>query len=289
MKKLQGCGTALITPFTKNLAVDYQTYAKLVTRQIKNGIHFLVPLGTTAETPCLEEDEKLKLLEITLEKAAGKVPVIVGAGSNSTKHTISNIKTFAKIGADGFLVVTPYYNKPTQEGLYNHFKAAAEATDKPIVMYNVPGRTGVNMTAETCLKLAEIKNIVATKEASSNYAQINTIIGNAPKHFKVFSGNDDETLSLMATGATGIISVVANLLPKEMSKLADLLLTGNYQAAQKLHQKLTPLFKNCFVETNPIPVKAGMYKMRLIENVLRPPLYPATSATLELMSKQLEK
>jgi 4-hydroxy-tetrahydrodipicolinate synthase len=288
MKKLHGCGTALVTPFTKNLEVDYKTYRKLVIRQIKNKVHFLVPLGTTGETPCLEEHEKIQITEITVEAAADKIPVIVGASSNSTKQTINNIQLLDKIGVDGFLVVTPYYNKPTQQGLYNHFKAVAETTNKPIIMYNVPGRTGVNMTAETCLKLAEIKNIIATKEASSNYSQISEIIRNSPKHFSVFSGNDDETLALMATGAKGVISVASNIAPKEVSKLAQLLLDGSYPAAQKLHHLLSILFKNCFVETSPIPVKAGMYKMGLIENVLRPPLYPATAATLALIEKTLK-
>lgn len=289
MKKISGCGTALITPFTNDFSIDYKTYRSLVVRQIKNKIHFLVPLGTTAESPCLEKEEKIQLTEITVEEANKKIPIFVGASSNCTKHMLNNIKLLEKTGVDGFLIVTPYYNKPTQQGLYNHFKAASEATAKPIIMYNVPGRTGINMTAETCLKIAELKNIIATKEASSNYAQISEIIRNAPNNFTVLSGNDDETLSLMATGATGIISVASNITPKEVSTLAQLLLDNKYQAAQKLHHKLSPLFKNCFIETNPIPVKAGMFKMGLIKNILRAPLYPATNKTLEIMHKTISK
>ncbi|MCE1164363.1 MAG: 4-hydroxy-tetrahydrodipicolinate synthase [Bacteroidetes bacterium] len=289
MINLNGCGTALITPFEKNLEVDFVAFRKLVRRQIAGGIHFLVPLGTTGETPCLEDKEKIHLLEITLEEAGKRIPVIAGAGSNSTKHVISTMNTLGKTGVDAFLIVTPYYNKPTQEGMYNHFKAVAESTDKPIIMYNVPARTSVNMTAETCLRLAEIKNIAATKEASGNYAQISEIIRSAPEGFSVLSGNDDETLSLVSTGANGVISVASNIAPELMSDFMNKLLDGDIEEARKLHHKLTPLFKNCFVESNPIPVKAGMHKMGLIENTLRPPLYPSTDKTLEIMESTLKE
>jgi len=289
MINLNGCGTALVTPFEKNLEVDFVAFRKLVRRQIAGGIHFLVPLGTTGETPCLEDGEKIHLLEITVEEAGKRIPVIAGAGSNNTKQVVSNIRTLGKTGVDAFLVVTPYYNKPTQDGLYNHFKTVAESTDKPVIMYNVPGRTSVNMTAETCLKLAEIKNIIATKEASGNYSQISEIIRNAPKDFTVLSGNDDETLSLVSTGAKGVISVASNIAPQLMSEFLNELLNGNLENARELHHRLTPLFKNCFVESNPIPVKAGMYELGLLENVLRPPLYPSTEKTLEIIKATLKE
>jgi 4-hydroxy-tetrahydrodipicolinate synthase len=289
MKEITGCGTALITPFEKNLSVDYNAFRKLVRRQIEGGIHFLVPLGTTGETPCLEDNEKLQLVEITAEEVGGRIPVVVGAGSNNTKHVIHNIHMFSKTNVDAFLVVTPYYNKPTQKGMVNHFTAIAESTDKPIIMYNVPARTSVNMLPETALKLAEIKNIIATKEASSNYAQISEIIRNAPEGFSVLSGNDDETLSLVATGAKGLISVASNIAPKMMSEFLDKLLNNEIEEARALHHKLTPLFKNCFVESNPIPVKAGMHKLGLIENVLRPPLYTSVQSTLDLMEVTIKE
>lgn len=289
MKEIKGCGTALVTPFEKNLSVDYNAFRKLVRRQIEGGIHFLVPLGTTGETPCLEDNEKIQLVEITVEEVGGRIPVVVGVGSNNTKHVIHNIHMFSKINVDAFLVVTPYYNKPTQQGMINHFTAIAESTDKPIIMYNVPARTSVNMLPETTLKLAEVKNIIATKEASSNYAQISEIIRNAPDDFSVLSGNDDETLSLVATGANGLISVASNIAPKLMSGFLDKLLNNEFEEARKLHHKLTPLFKNCFVESNPIPVKAGMFKLGLIENVLRPPLYSSVQSTLDLMEKTVNE
>jgi 4-hydroxy-tetrahydrodipicolinate synthase len=285
MKKIIGCGTALITPFKKDFSVDYAAFRKLVQRQIAAKVHFLVPLGTTGEAPCLDDAEKVKLLDIAVEEVNGKFPVVAGAGSNCTRHVIHNMDLLAKTGIDAFLIATPYYNKPTQSGLYNHYKTIAAATNKPIIMYNVPGRTAVNMNAETCLKLAEIPNIIATKEASGNYAQISEIIRNAPRNFAVLSGNDDETLALMATGAQGVISVVANLVPQEMTQLVNYLLQNKINVARKLHHKLAPIFKNCFIETNPIPVKAGLYQMRLIANVLRPPLYPATENTLKIMAK----
>jgi 4-hydroxy-tetrahydrodipicolinate synthase len=283
--EFKGCGTALVTPFKKDLSVDYDRYRMLIKRQIENGIHFIVPLGTTGETPCLEKDEKIKLLTIVVEEAKGKVPVVVGAGSNYTKQVLSNIKEFESTGVDAFLIVTPYYNKPTQDGMYNHFKAVSESTDKPIIMYNVPARTSVNMSAETCLRLAEFKNIMATKEASSNYAQISEVIRNAPEGFSVLSGNDDETLSLCATGANGVISVASNLAPKQMSDYLNMIIKRDFAAAQKEHHRLTPLFKNCFVESNPIPVKAGMAYLGLIENELRPPLYASTTKTNDIMKE----
>lgn len=283
--KLSGCGTALVTPF-RDGEVDYDAYVRLIDRQVKAGIHFLVPLGTTGETPCLEVSERLRILELTVEHSAG-LPVVVGGGTNSLSQTLSGISRLDKYGPDAYLIVVPYYNKPTQTGLYEHFKAVAESTDKGIVLYNVPGRTGANLKAETTLRLAEIPNIIAVKEASGNYSQISEIIRNAPEGFSVLSGNDEETLPLMATGADGIISVVSNIVPEEMVKLAEALLHDDMTAARKLHHRLFPLFRGCFVESNPIPVKAAMAAMGLMENSLRLPLVQASDSTMELMKRTL--
>lgn len=283
--KLSGCGTALVTPF-RDGEVDYDAYVRLIDRQVKAGIHFLVPLGTTGETPCLEVSERLRILELTVEHSAG-LPVVVGGGTNSLSQTLSGISRLDKYGPDAYLIVVPYYNKPTQTGLYEYFKAVAESTDKGIVLYNVPGRTGANLKAETTLRLAEIPNIIAVKEASGNYSQISEIIRNAPEEFSVLSGNDEETLPLMATGADGIISVVSNIVPEEMVKLAEALLHDDMTAARKLHHRLFPLFRGCFVESNPIPVKAAMAAMGLMENSLRLPLVQASDSTMELMKRTL--
>lgn len=286
---MHGCGTALVTPF-RGGKVDYGTFASLVDRQVEAGVHFLVPLGTTGETPCLEESEKERILEITMEHRKN-LPVVVGGGSNSLLHTTESIRLLEKYSPDAYLIVVPYYNKPTQKGLYEYFKAVAGSTDKAIVLYNVPGRTGLNMTAETTLRLAEIPNIVAVKEASGNYAQISEIIRNAPEGFNVLSGNDDETLSLMATGAKGIISVASNVVPAEMAALAEALLDGDMAEARRIHHRLSPLFRNCFIESNPIPVKSAMALMGLIENELRLPLVPAsehTEAVLKATLKELD-
>ena len=288
-KKIMGCGTALITPFKENLEVDFDAFRALVKRQIEAEIHFLVPLGTTGETPCLEDEEKFELLKITNEVARGKIPVVAGAGLNSTKKTIENMRMLEKANVDAFLVVTPYYNKPTQDGLYNHFKEVAEATDRPVIMYNVPGRTGVNMTAQTCLRLAEIKNIIGTKEASGNYAQISEIINNAPEDFLILSGNDDEVLSLMATGAHGVISVASNIAPEKMVSLVENLQSRSVTNAASIHHRLSSLFKNCFIESNPIPVKEALAQMGLIQNFLRPPLYKAQESTSKLMTQTLKE
>lgn len=283
---LKGCGTALVTPF-RNGEVDYSAFTELVRRQVDAGIHFLVPLGTTGETPCLNEEERIRILEITRENCGGKT-VIAGGGTNSLSQTVSSIRLLERHGADAFLIVVPYYNKPTQQGLYEYFKAVAGSTDRPVVLYNVPGRTGTNMTAETTLRLAEIQNIVAVKEASGNYAQISEIIRNAPEGFSVLSGNDDETLSLMATGADGVISVASNIAPRLMVRLTEALLADDIATARKLHHLLSPLFRNCFVESNPIPAKAALASMGLISNELRLPLVPASVKTLALMEETVK-
>lgn len=279
----RGCGTALITPF-RDGNVDYDAFVALLKRQTDAGIHFLVPLGTTGETPCLDEQERIKLLELTREHCGGR-KVIAGGGTNSLAQTVRSIKLLEPHGADAFLIVVPYYNKPTQQGMYEYFKAVADSTDKPLVLYNVPGRTGANLLAETTLRLAEIENIVAVKEASGNYAQISEIIRNAPEGFSVLSGNDDETLPLMATGAAGVISVASNVAPRLMVELAEALMRDDMDTARRLHHRLTPLFRNCFVESNPIPAKAALAAMGLISNELRLPLVPASEKTYALMRK----
>ena len=281
MIDLSGCGTALITPF-RNGEVDYDAFAALVDRQVAAGIDVLVPLGTTGETPCLEDEERIKVLQIAKEHSNG-LPIIAGGGTNSLQHTIRSMRQLEPHGVDAFLIVVPYYNKPTQEGQYQYFKAVAESTDRPIVLYNVPGRTGVNMAAETTLRLAEIDNVVAVKEASGNREQIMEILRNAPEGFQVLSGNDDDTLWMMENGGAGIISVASNVAPVQMAQFIKAVREGRMEDAQAWNEKLTPLFNNCFVESNPIPAKAAMAAMGLIANELRLPLVPCKQSTYDLM------
>lgn len=283
---LRGCGTALVTPF-KDGAVDYEAFAALVDRQVAGGVDFLVPLGTTGETPCLTDEEKINLLHITKEHSNG-LPVMAGVGTNSLEQTIANIRLLEPHGVDYFLVVVPYYNKPPQEGLYQYFKAVAEAASKPVVLYNVPGRTGTNMTAQTTLRLAALGNIVAVKEASSNRDQILEIIAGRSDGFSVLSGNDDETFDLMKNGADGIISVASNIVPAMVTELAHDMLEGKENEALAIHEKLMPLFKNCFVESNPIPTKAALSAMGLMHNELRLPLVPASQSAYELMTETIK-
>lgn len=288
MKRLdiKGCGTALVTPF-RDGKVDYEALAALVDRQVAAGIHFLVPLGTTAETPCLSDEEKVEILKVCRAHAP-QLTLLVGAGTNSFTGTMHNIDLLAPYGADAFLIVAPYYNKPTQDGLYEYFSEVAAISPKPIVLYNVPGRTGVNISDATTLKIAAHGKVAAIKEASSNYAQISRILAGAPEGFKVFSGNDDETLSLMATGASGVISVVSNIVPDKMAALCNAIMENDYTTARELYRTLLPLCKNCFVESNPIPVKEALAQMGLIQNELRLPLTRATEATACLMKKTLK-
>ena len=283
---LSGCGTALLTPF-KNEKVDYDTFASLVDRQVDSGIDVLVPLGTTGETPCLEDDERIRLLQIAKEHSKGR-PVIVGGGTNSLRHTIRSMQMLQPYGPDAFLIVVPYYNKPTQEGQYLYFKAVAESTSTPIVLYNVPGRTGANMTAETALRLAEIDNIVAIKEASGNREQIEKIIEGAPEGFQVLSGNDDDTLWMMEKGAAGVISVASNVIPAKMVEFVGAIRRGDSSAASSLNDSLAKFFKDCFVESNPIPAKAAMAALGLMENELRLPMVPCSESTYELMVNDLK-
>ena len=286
MLTLKGCGTALFTPF-KDGKLDEAAFAATVRRQVDAGIHFLVPLGTTGETPCLSVAERQRVLALARENAPGKT-LLVGGGTNSLTATLESMAQLPD--ADAFLIVVPYYNKPNQTGIYEYFKAVAGSTEKPVVIYNVPSRTGANIQAETTLRLAEeIPNIIAVKEASGNYAQISQIVRCKPEGFSVLSGNDDETLSLMATGADGVISVAATIAPREMVQLVEALQKDDMVTARALHHRLFPLFKACFVEPNPIPGKYAMSSLGLMANELRLPLVPASAKTEELIDKTLKE
>lgn len=285
---LKGCGTALVTPFKDNCEVDYEAYAACVDRQVEAGVHFLVPLATTGETPTLNPGEKKELLRITREHV-GDMPLLAGCGTNSLDGTLSNMELLDDCGADAWLVVVPYYNKPTQEGQYRYFKEIAARSGKPIVIYNVPGRTGANMTADTAMRLAEdCPNIVGIKEASGRYDQVSEMIRRAPEGFSVLSGDDDMTLALMATGGQGVISVASNVAPAEVSAMCDALLKDDLKTARTLHHRLFPLFKGCFAESNPVPVKAAMARLGLMTGKVRLPLSEATASTVEFMNKIID-
>lgn len=285
-KIFKGCGTALLTPF-KGGEVDYTAFAATVDWQVTAGMDFLVPLGTTGETPTLTESEKLQVLEVALQHAAGK-PVVAGVGTNSVTGTLANMRLLQD--ADAYLIVAPFYNKPPQRGIYEYFKALAQSTDKPIVLYNVPGRTGCNIEAETTLALArDIPNIVGVKEASGNIGQIQAILDGRPDGFSVLSGNDDQTFELMQKGADGVISVASNVFPSAMADFVHALQAGKFEEAKKMDDRLNPLFKALFVEPNPIPAKAAMAQLGLMENSLRLPLVPATEATEALLKQTLKE
>lgn len=282
----KGLGTALVTPFLSG-QVDYESYRALVRRQVESGVDFLVPLGSTAETPCLTDEEKVEIIRITKSGSAGK-PVIAGVGANSLSATVHNMRVLDEVKPDAYLVVVPFYNKPTQEGLYQYFKAVAAETDRPIVLYNVPGRTGLNMKTETTLRLAEIPNIVAIKEASGNVSQIIDIKRQAPDGFTVLSGNDDQTLPLMASGIDGVISVASNVVPDLMVSLVKAVNDSDLREAIRLNNKLMPLYHACFAESNPIPVKAALSIMGLCTDEMRLPLTPATESTRVLLKNVLQ-
>ena len=269
-----GTGTALVTPFRKDGSLDEQALRQLVKRQIEAGIDFLVPCGTTGESPTLTREEHLRVVEITVELAQGKVPVLAGAGGYNTAEVIALARELAALGADGILSVTPYYNKPTQEGLYQHYRAIAEAVPLPIILYSVQGRTGVNVEPATVKRLAAIENIVGIKEASGNVSQMAAILNSVPDDFLVLSGDDAITLPLIALGGRGVISVVSNEIPAEMSQLTRLALQGDFDGARRIHRRYHPLMEINFVESNPIPVKAALAEMGLLEPVWRLPLVP---------------
>jgi 4-hydroxy-tetrahydrodipicolinate synthase len=283
-----GCGTALVTPFRTDQSLDEEALRILVRRQVDAGIDFLVPCGTTGECPTLTPTERLRVVELTLEEARGRVPVVAGAGGYNTAEVIETAREFQSMGVDGILSVTPYYNKPTQEGLYQHYKAIAAATTLPIIVYSVVGRTGVNVEPATIRRLAEIDNIVGIKEASGNIGQMAAIANGARDSFVVLSGDDAITLPLAALGGQGVISVVSNEIPAEMTRLTHLGLQNNFPAARELHRKYFPLMEVNFVETNPGPVKAAMALMDLLEPVWRLPLVPPKAENLARIRGVLE-
>jgi len=284
MSQFQGCGTALVTPFLPDQSLDEATLRKLVRRQIEAGIHFLVPCGTTGESPTLTREEHLRIVEITVEEAAGKTPVLAGAGGYNTTEVIELAMEIEKLGADGILSVTPYYNKPSQEGLFQHYMAIAAAVELPIMLYNVAGRTGVNIEPATMERLAGVGNIIGVKEASGNVAQMAHLCATLPEDFDILSGDDAITIALAGLGGKGVISVASNEIPAEMAQLAQACLDGNFQKARELQKKYLPLMEINFVESNPMPVKAAMAKMGLLEEVYRLPLVaprPASQAKIE--------
>jgi 4-hydroxy-tetrahydrodipicolinate synthase len=283
-----GCGTALVTPFKKDLSLDEDTLRVLVRRQIQAGINFMIPCGTTGESPTLSQQEHLRVVGITIEEAKGKVPVLAGAGGYNTHHVIETARECDRLGADGILSVTPYYNKPTQEGLYHHFKAIASSVSLPIILYNVPPRTNVNIDPGTVRRLSEIENIIGVKEASGNISQITQVIQQVPENFLVFSGDDALTLPIAAMGGKGIISVASNEIPAEMTQLARLCLAGKFEEARMMQRHWLPLMEINFIETNPTPVKAAMAEMGLLEPVFRLPLVPPRTENLAKIRAVLE-
>jgi 4-hydroxy-tetrahydrodipicolinate synthase len=283
-----GCGTALVTPFQEDLALDEKALRKLVRRQVDAGVSFLVPCGTTGENPTLSHEEHLRVVDITMEEAAGRVPVLAGCGGYNTAEIIDLARELEAMRVSGLLSVTPYYSKPTQEGLFQHYETIAEAVAIPIVLYNVPGRTGVNLEPATVRRLAYIENIVGVKEASGNIAQVGAICAQTPERFTVLSGDDALTLPAIALGARGVISVAANEVPAEMTHLARLCLAGKFEEARMLQRKLLPLMEVNFAESNPIPVKAAMAVMGLIEPVWRLPLCSPRPETMEKIRGVLE-
>ncbi|OFV99884.1 MAG: 4-hydroxy-tetrahydrodipicolinate synthase [Acidobacteria bacterium RIFCSPLOWO2_02_FULL_61_28] len=285
---LRGCGTALVTPFQQDGRLDEAAVRRLVRRQLEEGIDFLVPCGTTGESPVLTAEEHARVIEITLEEARGKVPVIAGAGGNNTRRVCEQVRQTERLGVDGILSVSPYYNKPTQEGLYQHFRAIAQSTSLPVIVYNVPGRTGCNIEPATLVRLAEIPNILGVKEASGNVVQIGEILRRLPERFRVISGDDSVTLPLLAMGACGVISVVSNVVPREMTEMVSLCHRGDLRAARRIHYRLLPLMQVLFIETSPIPVKAALAALDLVQPVYRLPLVPMQPETHAKLLKVLE-
>jgi 4-hydroxy-tetrahydrodipicolinate synthase len=284
-----GCGTALVTPFRRDQSLDEETLRRLVRRQIEAGINFLVPCGTTGESPTLTHVEHLRVVEITLEEAKGShVPVLAGAGGYNTREVVELARELEDMGVDSVLSVTPYYNKPTPEGLYQHYRAIASAIHIPIIVYSIQGRTGINVEPATLSRLAEIENIIGVKEASGNIAQMANIVHLLPSDFLVLCGDDAITIPLMALGGRGVISVVANQIPAEMTQLAQACLRGDFAAAREIQARYLPLMNVNFIESNPIPVKAGMAMMGLLEPVYRLPMCPASETSLPRIEKVLD-
>ena len=286
--QFRGCGTALVTPFHQDFSLDEAALRKLVQRQLSGGVDFLVPCGTTGESPTLTRREHLRIVEITLQEAAGKIPVLAGAGGYNTQEVIELARELESLGADGLLSVTPYYNKPTQEGLFQHYRAIARGTRLPIVLYNVPGRCGTNLEPSTVKRLAEIENIVGMKEASGNISQMAALANAVPDNFVMLSGDDAITLPLFALGGRGVISVASNEIPAEMAQLCRHGLRGEFEQARAIHRKFLPLMEINFVESNPIPVKASLALMGLLEPVWRLPMTAPKAENLMRIQAVLE-
>ncbi len=283
-------GVALVTPFKEDESVDYEALMRLIDFQLQNGTDFLCVLGTTAETPTLTSEEKKKIKELAVQRVNGRIPILLGISSNCTKTVVDTLEHEDLTGVDAVLVAVPYYNKPSQEGIYQHYKAIANATQLPIVLYNVPGRTGVNMTAETTLRIArDFENVIAIKEASGNITQMDDIIKNKPERFDVISGDDGITFPLITLGAVGVISVIGNAFPREFSRMTRLALAGDYNNALSIHHRFTELFKLLFVDGNPAGVKAMLSAMGFIKNKLRLPLVPTRITTFEKIRQILEE
>ncbi len=284
---IRGCGTALVTPFSEDGTLDVDALRSLVEFQLSEGIGFLVPCGTTGEAPTLEHEEYLGVVRVVTQEARGKVPVIAGAGGNNTKKVCSLVQDLQALGVQGILSVAPYYNKPTQEGLYQHFKTIADSTELPVILYNVPSRTSSNILPETVARLAGISNIIGIKEASGSITQQMEVLTVVPPNFRVLSGDDAFTFPLMALGGAGVISVVSNEIPRQMTNLARLMLEGKYDEARKLNAKLLPLMQANFIETNPIPVKAALAMMGKIKEVYRLPMCPMKPENRSKLEKVL--
>jgi 4-hydroxy-tetrahydrodipicolinate synthase len=284
--QLRGCGTALVTPFSQDGAVDENALRNLVAWQVESGIDFLVPCGTTGETPTLNHDEWLRVIDVTIEVAAGRVPIVAGATSNSTQEAVAKAKEVgARPGVNAILTASPYYNKPTQEGQYRHFRAIAEAVDKPVVLYNVPGRTSANIEPATLARLSEVANIAGVKEASGNMSQIAEALNSVPESFLVFSGDDAITLPVIALGGVGIVSVASNEIPREMAEMTRAALSNDWHTARTIHRKYLPLMQANFIESSPLPVKAVLAMMGKIEEVYRLPLLPMRRDTRSKLQK----
>ncbi len=287
----RGTGTAVITPF-KDGSVDYESFGRFLNWQIDGWVEFLVVLGTTGESPTVTAEERPRIVEFALKTVAGRVPVVVGTGTNATASTIALSRQAEELGADGLLVVGPYYNKPTQEGFFQHFRAVAESVGRPIIVYNVPGRTGSNIAPDTILRLSAISNIAAVKEAAGDVAQIDTLMRTVKRErpdFAVLSGNDDQAFHLVNSGGDGVISVLSNVMPRETSEMIRLALAGETARARELHLRLFPLMKNLFVEANPIPVKYAASRLGLCANELRLPLMPASERCMGIVDASMKE
>ncbi len=287
MNKFKGTGVALVTPFKSDKSVDFDALRKLVRLQLTGGTDFLVVMGTTAESPTLSYEEKAAILETVLDENAGQLPIVFGVGGNNTTELVAKLKNLPK-GVDGILSVSPYYNKPTQEGIFQHFKAISEASPVPVILYNVPGRTGSNMLAQTTLNLAQLTNIVAVKEASGNMDQIMEIISQAPEGFSVLSGDDAITMPLIACGAEGVISVVANALPEKLTSMVKVALQGDFSSAKKIHNELLPITKMFFEEGNPGGVKVALENRGIMSQDLRLPLVPVSTNLANRINNEMK-